>query len=177
MTFEANHPMGGVTEEVMAVPTAADIMDRSELTFTKDITIGVAIRTMLKKNMNGTPVVDAEGKLCGMLTEKDCLKALVRQAVDGAPSANVADYMTTPVNSITPNTGLLDIAYIFLKNPYRKLPVVDSDGRVVGQVSRRDILRTIDSAKSNPFLYGTKDQRPGETGGVNSAMERARGKS
>ena len=161
----------------MTVPTAADIMDRSEPAFTQDVAIAVAIQKMLKTKLNGAPVVDSEGRLCGMLTEKDCLTALVRQAVEGAPAASVRDYMTTSVDSVAPTAGLLDIAYIFLKRPFRKLPVVDSDGRVVGQVSRRDILRAIDSAKENPFLYGTKDHRPGETGGVHSAMQRARGKS
>ncbi len=161
----------------MTVPTAADIMDRSELTFTEEVDIGVAIQKLLKTKLNGAPVVDSEGRLCGMLTEKDCLTALVRQAVDGLPSASVRDCMTTSVDSLAPTAGLLDIAYIFLKRPYRKLPVVDTDGRVVGQVSRRDILRTIGSAKGNPFLYGREDRRPGETGGVHSAMERARGKS
>lgn len=157
--------------------TAADIMDRSELTFTEDVEIGVALQRLLKTGLNGAPVVDADGRLRGMLTEKDCLTALVRQAVDGLPEAHVRDYMTTSVESAAPSTGLLDIAYVFLKNPFRKLPVVDDDDRVVGQVSRRDVLRTIGSAKENPFLYGREDHRPGETGGVHSAMERARGKS
>ncbi len=132
---------------------------------------------MLQAKLTGAPVIDAEGRLCGMLTEKDCLKALVRQAVEGAPGASVRDFMTTPVDSVTPETQLLDLTRLFLSRPFRKLPVVDSEGRVVGQVSRRDILRIIDSAKDNPFLYGTKDQSPGETGGVHSAMQRALGKS
>ncbi len=161
----------------MKLPTAADIMDRSEPTFPQELDVGVAMRKMLRAKLNGVPVVDSEGRLCGMLTEKDCLMALVRQATDGAPSASVQAYMTTSVDSIMPTTRLLDIAHLFLKRPFRKLPVVDSDGRVVGQVSRRDVLRAIDSAKDNVFLYGAKDQRPGETGGVHSAMERARGKS
>ena len=161
----------------MKVPTAADIMDRSELTFTEDRDIGTAMRQMLRAKLNGAAVVDADGRLCGMLTEKDCLTALIRQAVDGAPGATVGHYMTTRVESVTPETRLLDIAQLFMQRTFRKLPVVDSDGRVVGQVSRRDVLRSIDSSKDNPFLYGSKDQRPGETGGVHSAMERARGKS
>ncbi len=161
----------------MAVPTAADIMDRSELTFTQDLDVGTAMRRMLRAKLNGAPVVDSDGRLCGMLTEKDCLTALVRQAVDGAPGASVRDYMTTSVDSVVPGTQLLEITHLFLKRPFRKLPVVDSDRRVVGQVSRRDILRAIDSAKDNTFLYGTKDQSPRETGGVHSAMERARHKS
>ena len=161
----------------MKVPTAADIMDRSELTLTPELDIGTTMRKMLRAHLNGVPVLDSEGRLCGMLTEKDCLTALIRQAMDGAPGASVRDYMTTSVDSVTPTTQLLDIAHLFLNRPFRKLPVVDSDGRVVGQVSRRDIIRAIDSAKDNSYLYGTKDQSPGETGGVHSAMQRARGKS
>ncbi len=44
-------------------------------------------------------------------------------------------------------------------------------------MGRRDILQAIDSAKDNPFLYGTKDQQPRETDGVHSAMQRALCKS
>jgi CBS-domain-containing membrane protein len=161
----------------MKPQSAADIMDRGEATFTQDLDIGTAMRMMLRAKLTGVPVVDSEGGLCGMLTEKDCLTALVRQAMEGAAGATVRDYMTAPVDSITPETRLLDITYLFLDRPFRKLPVVDPKGRVVGQVSRRDILRAIDSAKDNPFLYGTAGKRPRETGGVHSAMERARGKS
>ncbi len=161
----------------MKLPTAADIMDRKELTLTEEIDIGTAMRKMLSAKLAGVPVVDSEGRLSGMLTEKDCLTALVRQAMDGSPGARVCDYMTTSVDSITPTTPILDIAQVFLNRPFRKLPVVDSDGRVLGQVSRRDILRVIDSAKDNVFLYGAEDRSPQETGGVHSAMQRARGKS
>lgn len=162
----------------MISPTAADIMDSSEMSFTQDIDIGVAMRRMLRAKLNGVPVVDGEGRLCGMLTEKDCLHALVRQAVDGGSGASVREYMTTTVDSVTPETQLLDIVYLFLQHSYRKVPVVDATGRVVGQVSRRDILRAIDSAKDNPFLYGgTKPTSATETGGVHSAMQRALGKS
>jgi CBS domain-containing protein len=160
----------------MKVPTAADIMDRSEMTLTKELDIGIAMHKMLRAKLNGAPVIDSEGRLCGMLTEKDCLTALVREAVDGEPGATVRDYMTSSVHSVAPTAQLLDITHLFLSHPFRKLPVVDSDGRVVGQVSRRDILRAIDSAKDNPFLYGTKDQSLQQTGGVHSAMQRALGK-
>jgi len=161
----------------MDVPTAKDIMDRSEITLTEEVDIGDAMRQMLRAKLNGVPVVDGEGRLCGMLTEKDCLTALVHQAVDGDPSASVREYMTRSVESISPATRLLEIAHVFMHHSFRKLPVVDDDGRVVGQVSRRDVLRAIDSAKDNSFLYGTAERRPAETGGVHSAMERARGKS
>jgi len=160
----------------MAAPTAARIMDRTELTLTADIDIGTAMKTLLRAKLTGAPVIDSEGRLSGILTEKDCLKALVRQAVDGTPSGRVREYMTTAVETVTESTRLLDIAQLFLRHSFRKLPVLNERGIVVGQVSRRDVLRAIDSAKDNPFLYGKEEHRPEETGGVDSAMRRARGK-
>ena len=160
----------------MAAPIAAKIMDRSEMTLTADIDLRTAMSKLLQAKLTGAPVIDSEGRLCGILTEKDCLKALVRQAVDGAPSGRVRDYMTTAVESVTESTRLLDIAQLFLRHSFRKLPVVNERGIVVGQVSRRDVLRAIESAKDNPFLYGREEPRPEETGGVDSAMRRARGK-
>ena len=82
--------------------------------------------------------------------------------------------MTSPARSITPTTSLYDIAHIFLTQSYRKLPVVDRDGCVVGQVSRRDLLVAIESASDNPRLYGVKDKRPTDAAGVDSAMRLAR---
>ena len=82
--------------------------------------------------------------------------------------------MTAPAESITPTASLFDIAHIFLRRSYRKLPVVDRDGRVIGQVSRRDMLVAIESARDNPRLYGVKDRRPTDDTGVDSAMKLVR---
>ncbi len=161
----------------MNPPTAVDLMDRSERSLTPDLDIGVAMRELLRAKLTGAPVVDSDGRLCGILTEKDCLRAILRQAMDGLPSTSVRECMTTEVDSVSPTTQLLDITRLFLNRPYRKLPVVDAEGHVLGQVSRRDILRAIESAKDNPFLYGAKDNAPHEVGGVHSAIQRALGKS
>ena len=112
--------------------------------------------------------------LLGMLTERDCLKVLVGGALDGLPTGKVSDYMTTPAQLITPTATLFDIAHIFLTRSYRKLPVVDRDRRVIGQVSRRDMLVAIESARDNPRLYGVKDLDPTDDMGVDSAMRLAR---
>ena len=141
--------------------TAADIMARSEATLHPDSDIYDALARLLKSRLTGAPVVDGDGILVGMLTERDCLKVLVGGALDGLPSGKVSDYMTAPAQSITPAASLFDIAHIFLTRSYRKLPVVDERGHVVGQVSRRDMLVAIASARDNPRLYGVKDERPG----------------
>ena len=154
--------------------TADDIMTRSEATLSPDTDIYDALARLLKSRLTGAPVVDGEGALLGMLTERDCLKVLVGGALDGLPRGKVSDYMTSPARSITPAASLFDMAHIFLTQSYRKLPVVDRDGRVVGQVSRRDMLVAIESARDNPRLYGVEDRRPSDDTGVDSAMRLAR---
>ena len=154
--------------------TATDIMARSEATLDPESDIYDALKRLLKSRQTGAPVVDRDGTLLGMLTERDCLKVLVGGALDGLPTGKVSDYMTAPAESITPTTSLFDIAHIFLTRSYRKLPVVDPDGRVIGQVSRRDMLIAIGSARDNPRLYGVEDQRPTDDAGVDSAMRLAR---
>ena len=132
--------------------TAADIMARSEATLDPESDIYDALERLLKSRLTGAPVVDDDGKLLGMLTERDCLKVMVDGALDGLPRAKVSDYMTSPAESITPTTSLYDVAQIFLTRSYHKLPVVDRAGRVIGQVSRRDILVAIESARDSPRL-------------------------
>ncbi len=63
-----------------------------------------------------------------------------------------------------------------LTRSFRKLPVVDAERRVVGQVSRRDVLSAIASSRDNPRLFGVADRRPSDDSGVDSAMRVARGR-
>ena len=66
---------------------------------------------------------------------------------------------------------------VFVSTPFRYLPVVDEESHPLGFVSRRNVLKAINSMKDNPALYGTPDARPPEeeASGVHSAMRRARG--
>ena len=159
----------------MPSPTAQDIMARSEAILSPDTDIYVAMKQLLKRKLTGAPVVDEKRTLVGMLTERDCLKVLVAGAVDGLPSGTVSDYMTSPAESISPTASVYDIVHMFLTRSYRKFPVVDESGIVVGQVSRRDTLIALESLKDNPRLYGT-DDAPRDTAGVDSAMRTARGR-
>ena len=61
----------------MASLTAGDIMARKEATFSPDSDIYDAVHKLLNDNLTGTAVVDEEGVLLGMLSERDCLKVLV----------------------------------------------------------------------------------------------------
>ena len=158
--------------------TAAEIMTRSLITFTPETDVYTAMHTLLDKRISGAPVVDGHGKLVGVLSEKDCLRVLKAGAFDGLPEGRVGDYMSREVHTARPSTGLFDIVSFFLDRPYRRLPVVDDDGELVGQISRRDALRAIESIRENSFLYGSKEQSLKDDdgmSGVDSAMRVARG--
>ena len=156
--------------------TAGDIMARSEATFSPDADIYDAIQQLLKDKLTGAPVVDEHGALVGMLTERECLKVLVGGALDGLPSGQVKDYMICPCQSVEPKASIYDIVHRFLTGDFRKLPVVDGQGHVVGQVSRRDALVALASPRDNARLYGTGDVQTPDGSGVDSAMRIARGR-
>jgi CBS domain-containing protein len=112
------------------------------VTFVPEMKIAEAVRLLVKHKYTGAPVVGAGSVLVGMLSEKDCLRVAVLANAAGAAEALVGDYMTTEVDSVTPDTDLLDVAQRFVRAPYKRLPVVDG-GRLVGQISRIDVLRAI----------------------------------
>ena len=154
--------------------TVADIMVRTEATLFPDMDIYRALKHLLKSQVSGAPVVARNGVLLGMLTERDCLKVLIGGALDSLPPGTVSDYMSAPAESIGPAASFYDVVHIFLTRAYRKLPVVDDDGHVIGQVSRRDALAVLESFRDDPRLYGTEDERPPDGPGVDSAMKIAR---
>lgn len=148
-------------------------MARSEATLSPELDIYTAMQRLLKGRLTGAPVVGADHRLIGMLTERDCLKVLVGGAMDGLPAGSVSDYMTIPAESVRPSTSLVDIVHVFLARSFRKLPVVDENGVVVGQVSRRDALVALDALARDPRRDADADQVT-DGGGVDSAMRIAR---
>jgi len=121
---------------------AEDCMVREVITVGPETDAYDAIALLLKHRISGTPVVDDLGKLVGMLSERDCLKTLLDAQYHNLPTALVRDLMSTDLHTVTPDTGMLKIAELFVHGKLRRLPVVDK-GRLVGQLSRRDVLRAI----------------------------------
>lgn len=123
---------------------ARDVMARELITLKPDQPIDQAVALLLEKRISGAPVVDDAGALIGILSEKDCLALLANAAMHNSPSgAEVANFMTREVKTIPEEMDLITVASTFIANPFRRLPVLDADGNLVGQVSRRDVLRGI----------------------------------
>ena len=124
------------------LPVVRDYMDTHVATLSPETNIMDAIGFLLEKRVTGAPVVDKSGMLIGILTEKDCLR-LVAAGVDGdLPRGSVATFMTPNPETIPPNMDVYYAAGFFLKREFRRFPVVE-DGKLVGAITRFDILRVI----------------------------------
>ena len=132
--------------EIHHLPTARETMVTSFVTFSPDVLISAAMKTLIAKRISGAPVVDGDGQLVGMLSELDCLRVLSSDefyAGDQEGMGTVENFMTRACVTISPEMDLYGMAHYFLTKQVRRLPVVD-DGLLVGQVSRRDVLKRID---------------------------------
>ncbi len=122
--------------------TAKDCMSATVVTFRDDADVLDAIHTLVDKRISGAPVVDAHGNLIGVLTERDCLKVTIESSYHATRAGRVRDYMSTGVAAVDADTEITELAQQFLDRPYRRYPVL-ADGRLVGIVSRRDVLRAV----------------------------------
>jgi CBS domain-containing protein len=124
------------------LPVVRDYMDRHVATLRPETDILDAIRFLLEKRVTGAPVVEKSGRLVGMLTERDCLR-LVAAGVEGnLPRGSVATFMTPSPETIPPDMDIYFAAGLFLKRNFRRFPVTE-DGKLVGAITRFDILRVI----------------------------------
>lgn len=122
------------------IPTAADLMQRKLTTFAPDAPIEDAIRQLLKTGFAAAPVVDATGRLLGLLSEHDCIRVLTAAIADGWPTGQVCDHMTRVLETVRPEDDVLVLAAHFTRGTHRRLLVADA-GRLVGLIARRDLLR------------------------------------
>lgn len=140
------------TAKLIKYEPVTKYMAKDLITFRPEQDIYEAIDLMLKHKISGAPVLDANGKLIGLLSEKDCLRVMISSAYHNEPVGIrcVADYMTVNVATITPDKDVLDVANMFLSSNYRRFPVVEND-KLLGQVSRRDILRAAKDLKASTW--------------------------
>lgn len=101
-----------------------------------------AINQLVKHHISGAPVVDAEGHLCGMLSEMDCMQVGLIAAEDSCVAGPVSQFMKASVVSVSPEDSLTQLAQLFLTKPFRRYPVIEN-GHLVGQISRSDVLKAI----------------------------------
>jgi len=115
------------------------------ITFNPETDIIKAIDSMIENQISGAPVLNENKELVGMISEKDCITVIIDSVYHNQPisASKVSKYMTTNIKTVSVEADVVDVASEFLKKNYKRFPVIDEKGRLVGQVSRRDILRAV----------------------------------
>ncbi|MGQ9807742.1 MAG: CBS domain-containing protein [Armatimonadota bacterium] len=142
--------------------TADQIMTRNVITVKKGASVEEAMRLMAKHNISGLPVVDVDDKLVGIISEKDLLLRgmpvpssgpaplpfteklpdPVAEAAARASAVTVGEAMTRKVISFTEKSSVADIARAMVEHNINRVPIV-RDGKVVGIISRGDVIRSM----------------------------------
>ena len=119
-----------------------DYMARHLVTLKPDDEVLHAINTLIKHNIAGAPVVDKDGNLVGLFTEKDCLKVAVNASYFSEYGGLVSDFMSTEVEVMNADDNIVKAAERFLNKRFHRYPVMDNN-RLVGQISRADVIRAL----------------------------------
>ncbi|MDD5175297.1 MAG: CBS domain-containing protein [Sterolibacterium sp.] len=127
---------------------AAQIMTGSVITLKSSDAVAQAWRVLREKHIYQAPVVDATGRLVGIVSERDLLTAI---NIDGdriieTLQRQVSDVMTTPVVAAASVTDIRRIAAVMLEYGVAGVPIVNDAGHLAGFVSRSDILRAVVTA-------------------------------
>ncbi len=121
---------------------AKNIMTKTFVSVAPDASIDEALELLLRHHISGMPVVDAEGQLRGVISEFDFLKLLYNPHCPD----RVSDFLTGEVIGVNEDDSLPDVAELFLSRAIRRVPVL-RDGRVVGIISRHDLIRFVHGAR------------------------------
>jgi len=120
---------------------ARDIMSTEIIAARPDMTIEEALKLLVNNKITGLPIVADDGKMEGVLSEYDILKQLSgAQKITGDAFRKKITY-TKRVDTIPENMPIDQLMDLFVDTKYRRLPVVDRNGKLVGIVTRRDLMR------------------------------------
>ena len=150
---------------------AKEIMTSAVITIHENATIREAVERMLSNGISGLPVVDEQGRLVGVLSESDLIlhgsepqvphkllnaivKLLTHEEVElksahdalavelaQVSQSTAGEFMTAPAYSVTPETPIETVAELITTHDINRVPVIDNQTRVIGIISRHDLLR------------------------------------
>jgi CBS domain-containing protein len=119
--------------------TLLELCDPEPATVSLEASVAGAIRMMLDQHVGAVGVIDADGRVAGIFTERD---VLMKMSLSGRDPANtpVRELMTTPVVLATLSTGPGEAMATMVERHYRHLPVADDNGKLLGILSIRNLL-------------------------------------
>ncbi|WP_224491244.1 CBS domain-containing protein [Robertkochia flava] len=134
-------PRAELKNEFKAPILVEDYMTKNLITFHPDQSILEVMELLIRYRISGGPVCNDDGDLVGIISEADCMKEISESRYFNMPilDKRVSHFMSTEVETIGNNESIFDAASRFNKTNRRRFPVLEH-GRLVGQISRKDVL-------------------------------------
>ena len=110
-----------------------DLMETEYVTLTPDMPITEAVSILVEQKVTGAPVLDEDGTVIGLLSEKQCLGSLLSGAYDRMPAGIVSEFMLEEFVTVPPDMAVFDLAKLFVSEVLRRFLVVD-DGVLVEEL-------------------------------------------
>ncbi len=125
---------------------AKTVMKKEVVTIHPEAPLDKVIDILIQYNITGVPVVNEDNTIAGMLTEKDILRFLIDQDVLELTNNRILcettayHIMTTDVISFDEETPLMEVCESLVSHNFRRVPIIDKNGQLVGIISRKDIV-------------------------------------
>ena len=150
----ARKQQGNVQDKLLKVK---DYMTTNLITFSPNQKVHSVVEAIIKNKISGGPVVNEKNELIGIISEGDCLKQLSESRYYNMPLEEdlVEKRMIKDVETIDGNMDIFDAANKFLSSKRRRFPIVEN-GKLVGQISQKDILKAALYLKSENWNSKTK---------------------
>jgi CBS domain-containing protein len=120
--------------------TVLELCDPEAAAVGLDSTVADSIRKMIDNHVGAVGVVDSEGRVAGIFTERDVLLKLSLSGLN-PEKVPVRQLMTTPVEMATELTGPNEALLTMVERHFRHLPVIDPSGKLLGMLSIRNVLQ------------------------------------
>jgi predicted transcriptional regulator len=130
-----------------------DYMTLQAVTFTKDMSLTAALNKVMKSVVLGGPVIDENKKVVGFLSEQDLLDKLVKSSYHCQDTHTVQECMHQDVLSVSPEMSIIELADMMKVGKPKVYPVVDDKGKLVGIITRRDVLRALAMTLNECFMH------------------------
>jgi CBS domain-containing protein len=124
------------------VLTAGHVMQRTVFVLLPEMPVLDAVRELVHRGFSGAPVV-VDGRVVGVFSERDALTALAAAHYEDEPPGTVAQHMRRDFDVVAASADIYEVASVFRDNPIRRVPVVDGDRRLLGILSRGDVLKVL----------------------------------
>ncbi|MBL4794856.1 MAG: CBS domain-containing protein [Pseudomonadales bacterium] len=119
-----------------------DFMTEKPVTLKPDTDLFHAIDVFLRHRISGCTVLDDNRNIVGVLSEMDCLKAIIDSTYHGTGvGGTVGEYMSKKVDVVPEHLDIIEVAQMLIDKNRRRIPIVADDGSFVGQISCRSILK------------------------------------